>query len=128
MKKLVLITATIVASLGGGLAVRTADAACNAWGAAEYTPYANSTCTCGSAVGHAAYRPADASGEPGDGSARIYSGNNSTNDIRFYIRCYNDDGAHYTTAYSAWNSGTYVYRACYSPYLYPDRVACEIRP
>ena len=125
MKKLLLIlTAGLLAS---ATAVRLADAACNAWGAAQTRSYTNSTCTCGSATGHSSYRPSTTS-LPGDGAGRINSGNNSSNDIRITLRCYAEDGHHYTTVYSAWDDGDYVFKACPSSYPHPTQVACEIRP
>lgn len=105
-----------------------ADAACNSWGAYTGTAYKNTKCTCGSATGYSSYRPAHPTDGPGDGAARIYSGNNSTNDIQFYLRCYNDAGNRYTTVYSAWNTGSYVYKACSSSYPLATRTACKIRP
>jgi len=123
MKKFLFLAAAVLSFAS----IRDANAACNAWGPWQIVKGANSNCTCGSAVGHASYRGADPS-EPGDAAGRIYSGNNSTNDIRIELRCYADDGHHSTIAYSAWNSGSYVYVPCPSSYPYPTEVACEIRP
>jgi hypothetical protein len=123
MKKFLLLSAAVLSFVS----IRDAVAACNAWGPYQVTAYASSTCTCGSATGHAQYRPSDPS-EPGDAAGRIYSGNNSTNDIRVRVVCYADDGHHSTIAYSAWNTGSYVYVSCPTSYPYSTEVACEIRP
>lgn len=126
MKKLLMISALFGLAGSGALSIRDAEAACDAWSASTTAPATDTYCTCGSARGGASYIPAK-NGQVGYAAGRIYSGNNSLNDIQVKVRCYNDAGNRYGDYASTWDDGNYAYRGCPTTQPLATKAWCRIR-